>query len=65
MECKAKTIRQTEFPAEAIGVLIEISRVSRRMAENLARLKIAKRGGYVYEQDERTGCRCCGAAQMR
>lgn len=35
MECRAETIRQAEIPAEAIGVLMRISRVSRRMAENL------------------------------
>ena len=37
MECKAENIRQAEIPAEAIGVLMEISRVSHRItpgAEN-------------------------------
>ena len=67
METRVKPGQQTTIPSEAIGILMEISNVSRRLACNLARLVEQERceGGTPDEQDVRTGCCHCRAAQMR
>ena len=56
METRVKPGQQTTIPSEAIGILMEISNVSRRLACNLARLAEQERceGGIPDEQDVRT-----------
>lgn len=67
METKVNPGQRTAIYPEAIGILLEISSVSRRLACNLAQLaeNEEKEGEKCDEQNVRTGCCRCRATQMR